>query len=159
MKWKKPHITKFYEAFWVIVDKRIEIQENRENFVKAKVYSSSRNKFYTITFDKNKSIMSNDNSSFYVWDLGYPSIALLLEIGFLDKNDNIIKKFSGIKWKDINVKNKNDFDKTWEEVLVLLQERWLDLKELEKYCNMLYEKLEDLDLEYFWEKILPPEWY
>lgn len=71
MKWKHPSITKIYEALGAVADGRVEVSSNT-----AKVYSSSRNKYYDIVYDPDKNqIMSNDNSSFYKGELGYPSIA------------------------------------------------------------------------------------
>ncbi len=52
MKWKHPHIIKIYEALGTLADDRIEVIGNT-----ARVYSSSRNKFYEVSFDlKNNSI-------------------------------------------------------------------------------------------------------
>ena len=73
MRWKNPPKIKVYEALGCIADNRIEVNENE-----AKVYSSSREKYYTVKYDRN-SIMSNDNGSYWVGYLGYPSIALLMK--------------------------------------------------------------------------------
>lgn len=63
MNWTNPHITKILEAFGAIVDDRLEMGENNT----AKVYSSSRNKFYVVLYDsENDSIMTNDNVSYYI---------------------------------------------------------------------------------------------
>ena len=81
MKWnislKRKHI---YEALGCISDKRIEL-----NLVDgAKVYSSSGGKFYAVKYDsKSNSVMSNDNTSYWTGQLGYPSIALLLLKGII----------------------------------------------------------------------------
>lgn len=158
-KWTTPHITKIYEAFWVLADNRIEIIKDEVYFIEAKIYSSSKNKFYKVGFDKNKSIISNDNWSFYVWYLGYTSIALLIYLDFIKKEKDIIKYFKNIKWKDINVKNDNDFDKTVSEINNSVVSLWLDLQQLNCYCNYIFKKIKDLDLNFLWEKFLPPEWY
>lgn len=44
-KWIMPHVIKLYEAFWVLVDNRLEIIENSKNYIKAKLYSSSWNNY------------------------------------------------------------------------------------------------------------------
>ncbi len=43
MKWKHPSITKIYEALGAVADDRVLVSGNS-----AKVYSSSRNKFYNV---------------------------------------------------------------------------------------------------------------
>ena len=61
MLWKKPRISKIYEALTAIADGRIElVSEN-----KARCYSSSKGKFYEIEYDpETDSIMSNDNTAY-----------------------------------------------------------------------------------------------
>ncbi len=159
-KWDFPHIIKIYEALWTIIDKRIELLDSDFNIFKAKVYSSSGQKYYSVIFDNNNmSIMSNDNASYYKGHLGYPSIALLLYLNILEKKDDIIEKFYNIKWKDINVANNNDFDKTVLEINNYLSWLWLDIEELNKYIFSLEKHIKNLDLSILWEKSLPPEWY
>ncbi|MBM3232236.1 hypothetical protein FJZ21_02565 [Candidatus Pacearchaeota archaeon] len=84
MEWvvspKRKHV---YEALGCIGNKRIEMNLADG----AKVYSSSRNKFYTVNFDlKNNAIMCNDNTSYYTDTLSYPCIALPLNKGVISYN-------------------------------------------------------------------------
>lgn len=159
-KWEFPHRVKIYEALWTIVDKRIEILESDSSLYKAKIYSSSRQKYYLVTFDKlNNSIISNDNASYYKWHLWYPSIALLIYLNILERNDDIIKYFSNIKWKDINVTNNNDFDKTVLEINNYLFWLGLDMEEFSEYIISLENNIKILDLSILWEKTIPPKWY
>lgn len=44
--WLQPPIIKVYEALGALADDRIKVKGNT-----AKVYSSSGNKFYTVTYD------------------------------------------------------------------------------------------------------------
>ena len=70
-----PPTMKIYEALGAVADKRLEITGNT-----AKVYSSSKGKFYTVTYDSaTNAIMSNDNACYFVGYLGYPAIAYLLQ--------------------------------------------------------------------------------
>jgi hypothetical protein len=113
MKWKHPPKIKIYEAIGAVADGRVEVSGNS-----AKVYSSSGNKFYTVTYDpSSSSIMANDNASFYQGYLGYPSIAFLMAIGELPYKAEVGEKLKGIAWKDINQQFKNDFEKTLEHIL------------------------------------------
>ncbi|OHB17298.1 MAG: hypothetical protein A2749_00855 [Parcubacteria group bacterium RIFCSPHIGHO2_01_FULL_45_26] len=78
LQWKLRHISKVYEALGAITDGRVEVIGNT-----AKVYSSSRNKFYDVAYDASKNasrpdsgqaIMSNDNSAYWKGELGYPAM-------------------------------------------------------------------------------------
>lgn len=108
MKWTKPPLNKIYEALGAIADNRVEIEDNT-----AKVYSSSRSKYYDVVYDPKKNeITSNDNASFWVGYLGYPSISFLLAKGIVDYDKVLLEYLKGFMWKDINQKFKNDFEKT-----------------------------------------------
>ncbi len=108
MEWDKPTLNKVYEALGALGDGRVEVNGNN-----AKVYSSSRNKYYSVSYDPDvNTITSNDNASYYVGYLGYPAIALLLAKGAVAYNTKLVDYLTGFAWKDINQKFKNDFDKT-----------------------------------------------
>lgn len=62
-------------------------------------------------------------------------------------------------WKNINVRNNNDFVKTQNEIDELLLEKWINIVDFHNYLNNQLNKLMSLKLPYLWEKILPPEWY
>ncbi len=152
MKWKLPHISKVYEALGAIADGRVEVTGNT-----AKVYSSSRNKFYEVTYDPAKnSIMSNDNSAYWKGELGYPAIALLMQLGVLPYDKNIAGSLKGIAWKDINQKHKNDFDKTVEGVLQNLGQ---DADKVSELCDRVLAEIGRLDLAYLGSKQKPPAGY
>ncbi len=119
MKWEHPPIIKVYEALGSVADNRIEVTGNE-----AKVYSSSGNKFYTVNYDPGtQSIMTNDNGSFWKGYLGYPAIAFLMKIGVLPYDEGIGNLLKDIKWKDINQRFKNDFEKTLDLILESKTER------------------------------------
>jgi hypothetical protein len=153
MKWKLPSKTKIYESLGVIVDDRIEVSGNT-----AKIYSSSRNKFYEVSFDVNKNqIMSNDNSSYWTGDLGYPSIAYLMKIGVLSYDEKIALPLKNTPWKDINQKFKNDFEKALEFILsTKTEQERMRLKEL---VDSIYEEIKKLNLGYLGKKMPPPKGY
>ena len=70
MQWKHPPVTKIYEALGAVADGRVKVVGNA-----AKVLSSSGNKSYAVEYDpSSKSIMVNDNASFYRGYLGYPGV-------------------------------------------------------------------------------------
>lgn len=153
MKWKQPPVIKIYEALGSIADNRIEVSENT-----AKVYSSSGNKFYDVSYDlATQSIMTNDNGSYWKGYLGYPSIAFLMKTGALSFDEMIANLLKNIAWKDINQKFKNDFDKTLEFILSSKSEE--EKESLKKFVNKITTEIEALDLNYLGKKTLPPEGY
>ena len=173
MKWKAPHISKVYEALGAIADHRIlrGPAEGGGGLVTAKVYSSSRNKFYDVTYDPSlnalrpgsgQAIMSNDNSAYWKGELGYPAIALLMQLGVLPYDAEVAESLKGIAWKDINQKHKNDFDKTVMEVLThvtLLSDSVAKSAEVVKFCDNVLSKIEQLELNLLGPKQKPPVGY
>lgn len=153
MKWKHPPIIKIYEALGSVADNRVEVSRNT-----AKVYSSSGNKFYDVSYDSEKNaIMANDNGSYWKGYLGYPAIAFLFKVGLLDLKPDMADLLKGIKWKDVNQKFKNDFDKT-----LLYIEESLNVEEKEKlsaYVQEVDQKITKLDLSLLGNKTTPPEGY
>lgn len=157
MEWivspKRKHI---YEALGCIADKRIEIDLNNG----AKVYSSSRNKFYNVNFNpKNNEIMCNDNTSYYTDTLSYPCIALLLNNGIISHNPTFAQWLKGIKWKDINQKFKNDYTKTEAYVGELMKERDLSFDELNAEVDKINEQLFKIKVKMLGNKVKPPTGY
>lgn len=153
MKWKCPPIIKIYEALGSIADDRVEVSNNT-----AKVYSSSRNKFYDVNFDpEQKAIMTNDNGSYWKGYLGYPAIAFLMKIGTLSCDEKIADLVKNITWKDINQKFKNDFDKTLDYILSSKSET--EKENLKNFVEKTNEEIKNLDLGYLGKKVLPPEEY
>lgn len=153
MKLKTPSITKVYEALGTIADGRMELTGNT-----AKSYSSTRNKFYTITYDPEKNaIMSNDNSSYYKGELGYPSIALLMKLGVLSYDKECADILKGVAWKDINQKFKNDFEKALDFILsTKTEEERTRLREFaEKVCGEIIK----LNINMLGRKTIPPKGY
>ena len=153
MKWKIPSITKIYEALGTIADGRMEMTGNA-----AKSYSSTRNKFYTITYDPEKNaIMSNDNSSYYKGELGYPSIALLMKLGVLSYDKECADILKGVAWKDINQKFKNDFEKALDFILSTKTEE--ERMRLREFAEKVYVEIKKLNLSLLGSKVKPPEGY
>lgn len=153
MKWKQPPIIKIYEALGSLADDRVEISGNS-----AKIYSSSRNKFYTVTYDpKTQSIMSNDNGSYWKGYLGYPAIAFLMKIGILSYKTDLSDLLKDIAWKNINQKFKNDFDKTLEYILASKSES--EKKKLYDFATTVIREIEKMNLGYLGKKMLPPAGY
>jgi len=155
MKWKIPPKIKIYEALGSIGDKRIEVTINE-----AKVYSSSKGKFYTIKYDsKSNSIMCNDNGSYWQGYLGYPAIAFLMLNGRIKYSSKYSEALKDIMWKDINVKLKNDFSKAEAYVLDLIKKKRFSEEEFLGEIDNIYEQIKVLNINLLGEKQKPPEGY
>lgn len=154
MKWTIPPKIKIYEALGCIGDKRIEIANNE-----GKVFSSSKGKFYSITYDGKDAIMCNDNASYWVGYLSYPAIAFLMMKGKIRFNNKFAEELKDISWKDINVKFKNDYNKTEEYILSIVKKRGFDSSELGIEIENIFEQIKKLDLNLFGKKIRPPSGY
>jgi len=155
MEWKIPPRIKVYEALGCLGDKRIDIDGNQ-----AKIYSSSRGKCYTVTFDpKSNSIMSNDNGSYWQNYLGYPAIAFLIEIGKLKRYPPYEIALKGILWKDINTKFKNDFSETERHVHNLLSKKGISIETFQEDTGNILKDLADFHLNFLGKKMKPPKGY
>lgn len=157
MKWNPPkdeHIV--YEALSAIADNRFTLVSESE----AQCYSTSRNKFYSVHYDsENSAIMSNDNMAFYVDEVSYPMVAMLLVKGKLEYNPEILKYFKDIKWKDINQRNKNNYMKSVNEVLEDLTSRGVNTQQIKNQVNDIFEDLLRLELNRLGKKQTPPKAY
>lgn len=151
-KWKMPHVIKIYEALGVIGDERIILEED-----KAEVYSSEGNKKYDVVYSENdNAIMANDNGSYWVGYLGYPSIAYLMSIGKLALKGEYAEALKEVEWKKINAANKNDFDKTQHEVDQMLEKKGINLDEFYLYLAEINSRISELDLNMLGGKVKPP---
>jgi hypothetical protein len=153
MKWKQPPAIKIYEALGAVADKRVEIEGNS-----GKVFSSSRNKFYEVTYDPAiHAIMANDNGSFWKGYLGYPAIAFMMRKGIISYEAELGDLLKGIAWKDINKKFKNDFDKTLG--CVLKSKTKEDRSKLVSFIGKIDAEIRDLSLDILGTKQRPPDGY
>lgn len=153
--WKLPPIIKIYEALGAIADDRIKIEGNI-----AKVYSSSGNKYYTVTYDpSSNAIMCNDNGSFWQGYLGYPAIAYLLKTGVIPYKQESADILRDIKWKDINQDFKNDFAKTEKYCQDLVVERDGNLPLLLADISSIHKYLVDHPVSLLGPKTKPPSGY
>lgn len=152
--WETPPIIKVYEALGAVADKRVV----PESDTKAKVYSSSRGKHYTVECNSVcTAIMSNDNASFYKGYLGYPAIAFLFIKDILPFRADLAEALKEIAWKDLNQLFKNDFEKTLEYIEKNLAEE--EKNALKEYTIEVLEAIKDLGFTYLGEKTTPPQGY
>ena len=155
--WTTPPDIKIYEALGSVADKRVQLTDDKKG---AQVYSSSGNKYYTVSYDPDaKALMVNDNGSYWKGYLGYPAIAYLMMIEVLPYNESYGAALSGIPWKDINQKHKNNFEKTKEDIHAILEKKSMDMKEFTTFVSSVLSEIETLHLVHLGKKQKPPSGY
>ncbi|MES2216475.1 MAG: hypothetical protein V4481_04240 [Patescibacteria group bacterium] len=158
MKWKPTPRVKLFEAIGAVADDRIKDIVTDGPIKTAKVYSSSGNKYYDISYDPETSaIMCNDNGSYWKGYLGYPAIAFLMKIGALSYDSKIGDMLKGVAWKDVNQKFDNDFEKAVESVLAdkSAEER----TRIYQYVDSVYAELCTREFSHLGTKNKPPSGY
>jgi hypothetical protein len=153
-EWKLPPDVKIYEALGAVADGRIELDDNS-----ARVRSSSGAKFYDVHYDrKSRSIMANDNGSYWQGYIGYPAIAYLLRIGDITYDYDVARNLAGFDWKQINTSNKNDWAKTIAQVRTEMKKRnpALDLASVDHAVASIRSALSDMHLSKLGPRTKPP---
>jgi hypothetical protein len=157
MHWTKPkdeHIV--YEALSAIADGRFELLDEHN----AKCTSTSAGKFYSIQYDPlTDSIMSNDNMAYFRDEVSYPMVAMLLAKGEIEFDREILVHLKGIKWKDINQKNKNDYMKSVRQVLADLESKGIDIDLIQSEVRKIFEFVNTRPLNKLGDKKFPPKAY
>lgn len=152
MHWKTPPKIKVYEALGAIADKRIECDGHT-----ARVFSSNRNKFYSVTYNpETRSIMCNDNGSFFVGYLGYPAIAFLMLVGELSFSHKFSEAVKGIPWKEMNQKNNNDFEMTLLQIHNDLKHRHTSIEEISLFVDNIILEIDEKKFQILGNKKAPP---
>lgn len=153
--WKLPPTIKVYEALGCIADGRMEADGNT-----AKVFSSSRNKYYTVMYDPDQNaIMANDNGSYWQGYVGYPAIALLMQKGVLPFDPKVSQALGGIAWKDVNTAFKNNYTKTEQYVAEKAAAHGVTADDLRRYAEKALHALSALRLQRLGDQTRPPEGY
>lgn len=155
MKWDEPPVIKVYEALGSVSDGRVKIDGNN-----AKVFSSSGNKYYDVTYDpETNAITSNDNGSYWKGYLGYPMIAFLMIKKILPYNEEASRWLNNFRWKDINTKFNNDFAKTEDFIRKEMVVRGANLEEFDKYTKEVIASINKLGLNKLKNLAKPPSAY
>ncbi|HYA34366.1 MAG TPA: hypothetical protein VEF03_02050 [Candidatus Binataceae bacterium] len=144
-KWKMPPIVKIYEAIGALGDGRVTIVDDTH----ALVASSDASKVYEVEVsDDGRIVSSNDNASYWQGYLGYPGIAVLIMRGILPRpSDEMVQALTGIEWKRINAKFRNDYEKTLAEVDARIADRGGDTKEVRAQAEAALRSLKELEPE------------
>lgn len=148
---KFPPIEKIYEAYTAVVDNRVIMENNT-----AKVFSSDKNKEYTVTWN-NDIYSSNDNGSYWQGYAGYPVIAVFMLQGRLSFTLSVAELFKNINWTELNTKYKNKYSKAVDEIIDKLEDSGIDSDVIKKEVNKVYKELKALDVKYKRSSLRPPK--
>ncbi len=142
--WKLPPKAKIYEALTAVADARVKLKGNET----AEVVSSDGTKTYIVEWSADlRQITSNDNASYWQRYIGYPIIAVLMVLGRLDFDRRVAQALSGIAWKQMNRKFRNDYEKAVESVLLNLDVEPGLRRTVVSEVDKIFNQLETLDLE------------
>lgn len=153
-QWKMPPKEKIYEALSAVGDGRVKPKDGRQ----AQVLSSSGSKAYSVEWSEDlRGITSNDNASYWQGYMGYPIIAVLMMLGRLDFNKEVAAMLSGIPWKEINKRFRNNYDKAVESVLVQLEAKGVRRETITSVVDRIMAQVENLELEKLPRRKRPPK--
>jgi hypothetical protein len=85
--------------------------------------------------------MSNDNMAYFRKEISYPMLTVMLQENIIKINLEKLGVLKGVKWKDINQKNKNDYMKSVEEVLNVVKNCGADVEEIKKSVAEVWKEL------------------
>lgn len=155
MYWKEPPLIKAYEALGTVADRRIALDGDSWS-----VHSSSGNKVYIVRYDPRQNVIeSNDNGSYWQGYLGYPALAVLIELGKVQANAPAVRALKGIAWKDLNVANKNDYQATLAHVEGLAEKHGVSKVDLRRVAEQVIREAMALGLEKPARRTKPPKGY
>lgn len=136
-----PPLAKVYEALGAIGDGRVRIEDER----RASVTSSDGAKIYTVESSADgMEISSNDNASFWQGYLGYPAIAVMIARGLIDADQDAVRALTGVPWKELNTRYRNDYDRTLEEVMRDADERGCNVDAIRAAADAVLEAVRKL---------------
>jgi hypothetical protein len=152
--WKLPPKAKIYEALTAVADARVKLTDGET----AEVLSSDGTKTYIVEWSADlRRITSNDNASYWQRYIGYPIIAVLMTLGRLDFDPKVAQALSGIAWKEMNRKFRNDYDKAVESVLLNLDVEPGLRRTVVAEVDKIFNQLETLELEALPRRRRPPK--
>lgn len=139
--WKMPPMVKVYEAIGALGDERVKVKDETH----AIIISSEGDKAYEVeTSPDLHEVSSNDNASYWQGYLGYPGIAVLLARRLYRPRPKTVEALSGIPWKEINRRFRNDYTKTLGDVAHRIRERGDDPDSVKAEAEAIMEALKKL---------------
>lgn len=131
-----PPIAKVYEALGAIGDGRVRIEDERH----ATVVSSDGSRTYEVESSAaGGEISSNDNASHWQGYLGYPAIAVMIARGLYRPKPEVIRALSGVPWKQLNTRYRNDYERTLAEVMRRAEANGFDADAIQSEAEAVLE--------------------
>ncbi len=153
-EWKLPPKAKIYEALSAVADGRVTIVGPGQ----AQVASSDRSKTYLVEWSEDlRQITSNDNASYWQGYTGYPIVAVIILLGKLDFSREIAALLSGISWKQLNRRFRNDYAKAIASVLDDLEAKGTPREPIIAEVDRIAAQLQGLRLEKLPRRKRPPK--
>ena len=150
--WKMPPLVKVYEAMGAIADGRVALHDDGTGIVT----SSEGDKTYTVQIAADgREIAANDNASYWQGYLGYPAIAILILRGLFAPEPSVLDALKNIPWKEINRRNRNDWDRTIAEVERQAGEKGQDIATIRAVAESILAALRSL-APYRTRRLRPP---
>ncbi len=146
--WKMPPLVKVYEALGALADRRVE----RRTMVRGGWHP----RCYTVEVGADgREIAANDNASYWQGYLGYPAVAVLLARGLRACEPSALEALKGIPWKEINRRNRNDWERTVADVERIASERGNDATALRRTTESILDAIRVL-APYRGRRLRPP---
>ena len=143
-RWKLPPAAKVYEAFGAVADGRV----HATGAGSAEVRSSGRDRIYTVEWSADLgTVTANDNASYWQGYLGYSIVAVLLTLGVLHADEQVVGQLAGIQWHELNARFKRDYDAAVDSVLTALARQGADRTRIEVEVAGVMAQLATLELE------------
>ena len=137
---KMPPIEKIYEAFSAIADGRVKMQEKS-----ATVASSDRTKSYNVVWDED-TYRASDSATYWQGYPGYPVIAVLMLQGRLPCNNELVRIWAGINWKQLNLKYKRNYAAAAMEVMEGFKAEGIDVDAMSEAASSILKALGELNI-------------
>jgi len=142
--WAMPPKIKIYEALSAVADGRVTLTGPTS----ATVRSSTGERLYHVAWSEDmRSITSDDPASQWQGYLGYPIIAVLLQLGKIPYDQRRAKLLAGIPWRAINTRFRRNYEQALNYVLEQIQARGGRKEELIAEVEQIFAHLEQLKLE------------
>lgn len=143
-QWNMPPLAKVYEAMSAVAEGRVKVTSETT----AEVLSSERDKTYAVKWAAaGSSITSNDNATRWQGYIGYPIIAVLLQVGRLPYEPEVAQALAGVAWHSLNAQFKRDYDAAVDHALAGVRVRGGDDEAIRREAERIYAALGKLGLE------------
>ena len=106
-----PPRIKVLEAAGALADGRVRVRRLPKGLAVARVSSSAGDREYLVVVRQGNGgsvlrVYSDDNGTRYRNYVGYPIIAVLMELGLLPRDPEVEEALKGVRWRELNEKYK-----------------------------------------------------